>query len=167
MNTEQFIWRSARYGDVDVKYVAKNIFLFFSEVHIFLFLFLCFLHQWSVFTLFWVPLVVGGKQRFKPRVSKCGCWLARAMAKYLPRCFLDIQIDGQAGQWPINRLKVQLIWDIRMLYCILCGPWIVFCVAGRIIVELFSDMCPKTCDNFRCLCTGMTECFFLEIGTHT
>lgn len=25
---------------------------------------------------------------------------------------------------------------------------------GRIIFELFSDICPKTCENFRCLCTG-------------
>ena len=26
--------------------------------------------------------------------------------------------------------------------------------AGRVVFELFSDMCPKTCKNFRCLCTG-------------
>ncbi|CAH3134322.1 unnamed protein product [Porites lobata] len=26
--------------------------------------------------------------------------------------------------------------------------------AGRIIVELFADICPKTSDNFRALCTG-------------
>ncbi|XP_040295972.1 peptidyl-prolyl cis-trans isomerase G isoform X3 [Bufo bufo] len=26
--------------------------------------------------------------------------------------------------------------------------------AGRVIFELFADICPKTCDNFRCLCTG-------------
>uniref|UniRef100_A0A8C0XAG7 Peptidyl-prolyl cis-trans isomerase n=1 Tax=Castor canadensis TaxID=51338 RepID=A0A8C0XAG7_CASCN len=26
--------------------------------------------------------------------------------------------------------------------------------AGRVVFELFSDVCPKTCENFRCLCTG-------------
>nr|XP_033795103.1 probable inactive peptidyl-prolyl cis-trans isomerase-like 6 isoform X2 [Geotrypetes seraphini] len=25
---------------------------------------------------------------------------------------------------------------------------------GRLLFELFSDLCPKTCENFRCLCTG-------------
>lgn len=26
--------------------------------------------------------------------------------------------------------------------------------AGRIVIELFNDLVPKTCANFRCLCTG-------------
>ena len=29
-----------------------------------------------------------------------------------------------------------------------------FFVAGRIIFELFADICPKTSDNFKALCTG-------------
>uniref|UniRef100_A0A3Q0S036 Peptidyl-prolyl cis-trans isomerase n=1 Tax=Amphilophus citrinellus TaxID=61819 RepID=A0A3Q0S036_AMPCI len=27
-------------------------------------------------------------------------------------------------------------------------------LVGRVVVELFADICPKTCENFRCLCTG-------------
>ena len=27
-------------------------------------------------------------------------------------------------------------------------------LVGRVIFELFSDVCPKTCENFRALCTG-------------
>jgi peptidyl-prolyl isomerase G (cyclophilin G) len=26
--------------------------------------------------------------------------------------------------------------------------------AGRVEFELFSDIAPRTCENFRCLCTG-------------
>lgn len=33
--------------------------------------------------------------------------------------------------------------------CLVCFP------AGRIIFELFADICPKTCENFRSLCTGI------------
>uniref|UniRef100_A0A8C9F000 PPIase cyclophilin-type domain-containing protein n=1 Tax=Pavo cristatus TaxID=9049 RepID=A0A8C9F000_PAVCR len=29
--------------------------------------------------------------------------------------------------------------------------------AGRVVFELFSDVCPKTCENFRCLCTVLTH----------
>ena len=33
--------------------------------------------------------------------------------------------------------------------------------AGRVVFELFSDLCPKTCENFRALCTGKTIVFYL------
>lgn len=27
-------------------------------------------------------------------------------------------------------------------------------IAGRLLFELFTDLCPKTCNNFKQLCTG-------------
>lgn len=33
---------------------------------------------------------------------------------------------------------------------------------GRLLFELFSDHCPKTCENFHALCTG--ECGSLPSG---
>eukprot|EP00983_Pelagomonas_calceolata_P054813 1143862-Pelagomonas_calceolata.AAC.1 len=30
--------------------------------------------------------------------------------------------------------------------------------AGRIKMELFADVCPKTCENFRQFCTGEHRC---------
>ena len=33
--------------------------------------------------------------------------------------------------------------------------------SGRIKIELFSDVCPKTAENFRQLCTGKLKCINL------
>ena len=42
-----------------------------------------------------------------------------------------------------------------------------FFVAGRIIFELFADICPKTSDNFRALCTGREVRINVDICTTT
>ena len=42
-----------------------------------------------------------------------------------------------------------------------------FFVAGRIIFELFADICPKTSDNFRALCTGREERINVDTCTTT
>lgn len=36
--------------------------------------------------------------------------------------------------------------------------------AGRIQMELFADVCPKTCENFRQLCTGEFRLVHLAAG---
>ncbi|XP_074653375.1 peptidyl-prolyl cis-trans isomerase G-like isoform X2 [Tubulanus polymorphus] len=38
----------------------------------------------------------------------------------------------------------------------------IFELVGRIIFELFSEACPRTCDNFRALCTGERGCSTLS-----
>ena len=42
-----------------------------------------------------------------------------------------------------------------------------FFVAGRIIFELFADICPKTSDNFRALCTGREVRIDVDTGTYS
>ena len=37
---------------------------------------------------------------------------------------------------------------------------------GRLQMELFSDICPKTCENFRQLCTGEFKYGFFYFYLH-
>ncbi len=56
------------------------------------------------------------------------------------RCFFDIQIAGNDGRI-FNSFFVFLNFSF---------------LVGRIVFELYNDICPRTCENFRCLCTGKT-----------
>lgn len=56
------------------------------------------------------------------------------------RCFFDIQIGGNDGKEIIAFMR---IFDGYLV--------------GRIVLELFNDICPRTCENFRALCTGKLD----------
>lgn len=63
--------------------------------------------------------------------------------KPLPiRCFFDVTISGDVGKF------------FSSLDSMFFNPFFVEHSAGRIVLELFNDVCPKTCENFRSLCAG-------------
>lgn len=64
--------------------------------------------------------------------------------KLRPRCFFDIKIGEKDG------MSCLLILFIIKILCNL-----LYYLVGRITFELFNDICPMTCENFKALCTGL------------
>lgn len=54
----------------------------------------------------------------------------------------------------LQYFPVVLIWNICISLLTVLFPLIYFVSVGRIMFQLFSDICPKTCKNFLCLCSG-------------
>ena len=65
------------------------------------------------------------------------------------RCYFDIKINGNDGETK----RLSRANSIRF----------VFLSVGRIVFELFDDVCPRTCDNFRSLCTGKGAFFANQV----
>ena len=64
------------------------------------------------------------------------------------RCFFDMKIDGIDG-------------EIYLSTKFLSSSHFFSFIAGRIVFELYNDICPRTCENFRSLCIGNRSiCFF-------
>ena len=56
---------------------------------------------------------------------------------------------------PLPWIHTERILVHRMTHFTLCPDISIAGIeAGRIKMELFADICPKTCENFRQLCTG-------------
>lgn len=65
-----------------------------------------------------------------------------------PQCYFDVELNREPGN-VVNILSKQIIFSWKVIH------FNIFLLAvGRIVFQLFSDICPKTCKNFLSLCTG-------------
>lgn len=62
-----------------------------------------------------------------------------------PLVFFDIAVDGEKRKLHLNPRKKRV------------ADYAITRLEGRVIFELFSDLVPKTAENFRVLCTGEPE----------
>ena len=89
------------------------------------------------------------------------------------RVFFDIDIGHEAGQLflaahstalspdagaapcPLVRTSAHGHGPVKAMPCSCWQPTLpAVRAAGRLVMHLFADVCPKTCENFRALCTG-------------
>ena len=80
-------------------------------------------------------------------------WLCKIASEMHMLFLLSSRYDVEITMFfLISKLMEMMVrslhWIISYLHIILLF------LAGRIVFELFSDVCPKTCENFRCLCIG-------------
>lgn len=74
------------------------------------------------------------------------------LSRYNTRCFFDVSINNEIGKSFLHSLVKLFLFLLP-----LTNPYrflFVSSTAGRIIFELFNHECPKTCENFKSLCTG-------------
>lgn len=82
-----------------------------------------------------------------------------------PQCYFDVELNREPGKSLTSSLSS---WSGVKTNCFLQNGYLfkyfylVF-VVGRIVFQLFSEICPKTCKNFLSLCTG-EFCFLFSVS---